>query len=133
MKFQFLIVSIFCSVAVFAQAGADSSQIFTEVEHEAAFPGGSKAWVQFLLAHIDADVPVRNKAKKGSYIVWIQFIVDTTGQVINIVPLTKNGKGMEEEVMRVIQLSPKWIPAWQNGRKVMAYRKQPFTFVVSKK
>jgi len=133
MKVQFLIIYLFLSASVFAQAGGDSTQIFTKVEHEAEFPGGSKAWVQFLLAHIDSDVAVKNKAKKGSYNVWIQFIVDTTGQVIEITPLTKVGKGMEEEVMRVIRLSPKWIPAWQDGRKVKAYRKQPFTFVVSKK
>jgi protein TonB len=40
---------------------------------------------------------------------------------------------MEEEVMRVIQKSPKWRPAMQNGKPVKAYRKQPITFVVNEK
>ena len=32
----------------------------------------------------------------------------------------------------VLKLSPKWIPAKQNGHLVRAYRKQPITFVVPK-
>ena len=33
------------------------------------------------------------------------------------------------EAIRVIKVSPNWIPALQNGRKVNAYRRQPITFV----
>jgi hypothetical protein len=37
---------------------------------------------------------------------------------------------MEEEVMRVIRLSPVWEPAQKDNQTVKAYRKQPITFVV---
>ena len=39
---------------------------------------------------------------------------------------------MEQECIRVMKLSPNWIPARQNGQVVKAYRKQPFTFVIVK-
>jgi protein TonB len=40
---------------------------------------------------------------------------------------------MEDEVIRVLKLSPRWKPASQNGRFVKAYRKQPVTFVIEEK
>ena len=46
--------------------------------------------------------------------------------------LTKLGYGMEEEVVRVIKLSDKWVPAMQNGRNVAAYKKQPISFIIEK-
>jgi len=39
---------------------------------------------------------------------------------------------MEEEVVRVLNKSPKWTPAIQFGRRVKAYRKQPVSFFVEK-
>jgi Secretion system C-terminal sorting domain/Gram-negative bacterial TonB protein C-terminal len=61
----------------------------------------------------------------------LQFIADKEGNVGNIRALTKHGFGMEQECIRVMKLSPKWNPAMQNGIPVKAYRKQPFTFVIT--
>ena len=49
----------------------------------------------------------------------------------NMRPLTNHGYGMEQECIRVMKLSPNWIPARQNGHIVAAYKKQPFTFVIA--
>lgn len=106
------------------------STIFTAVDKEAYFPGGEEAWKQFLIANLKADVPVRKKAPVGKYTVWIQFIVDTDGKVSDIKALTEWGYGMENEVMRLLRRSPKWIPAVLKGNPVKAYRKQPVTFMV---
>jgi hypothetical protein len=38
---------------------------------------------------------------------------------------------MEEEVIRFLSKGPNWIPAQQNGHKVVSYRKQPITFVIA--
>jgi antitoxin component YwqK of YwqJK toxin-antitoxin module len=99
-------------------------------EREAEFSGGSSAWTKFLNRNLNPNLPAKNGAPTGQYKIMIQFIVDKDGKVYDIKPLTKFGFGMEEEVMRIIKLSPKWIPAQQYGRKVKAYRKQPITFVL---
>jgi hypothetical protein len=102
-------------------------------EREAYFPGGEEAWKQFLADNVDHSTPVKkrkNQAPVGKYTVWVQFIVDKDGSIINIKALTAWGYGMEEEVMRVIAKSPKWVPAFQFGRHVKAFRKQPLTFTV---
>jgi hypothetical protein len=107
-------------------------KVFEKVESEAEFTrdGG---WGAFLSQHLNSNVPVKRKAPAGSYQVVIQFIVDKNGSVTQLTPITHFGYGMEEEVMRVIQKSPKWRPAMQNGKPVKAYRKQPITFVVNGK
>lgn len=110
--------------------GVDTT-IFTKVDMEATFPGGQAGWITFLENNLKADVPVRRKAPAGQYMVVVQFIVDKKGGLSDIRALTALGYGMEQEVVRVLRKSPKWLPAQMNGRPVKAYRKQPITFVVS--
>jgi hypothetical protein len=110
-------------------AGLDSI-IFSKVEIEASFPGGDKAWTKYLEKKLDPDVPVRKKAPAGIYTVWVQFIVNKNGKISAITPLTNHGYGMEQEVVRILRVSPAWTPAIQDGKKVNAYRKQPITFVI---
>ena len=75
-------------------------------------------------------MPVDNDAPAGSYTVIIQFVVDTDGSISDIKALTNHGYGLEQEAIRVIKKATKWEPAFQNGRHVKAYRKQPITFQV---
>ena len=82
--------------------------------------------------NLNPDVPVKKRAPEGTYTVIVQFVVNKEGDVTDIKPLTRFGFGMEEEVIRLLKNSPKWIPAIQFGRNVRAYRKQPVTFIVSK-
>jgi periplasmic protein TonB len=104
--------------------------VFSKVEIEAKFPGGDKAWRSFLENNLNAAVPVINGAPVGAYTVIIQFIVDKTGKISNIIPLTNHKYGMEDEVVRILKRAPRWEPAIQFGRVVKAYRKQPVTFVI---
>ncbi len=101
---------------------------FTKVEVDPVFPG---SWSNYLKKNLRASVPVDSGAKAGTYPVVVQFIVDKDGSISDIKALTIHGFGMEEEVMRIIKISPPWLPAGQNGHKVRAYKKQTVTFVVS--
>ena len=107
-----------------------SASVFEMVEVEAQFDGGDNGWRSFLMANLNPDVPVKNNAPAGKYMVVVQFIVNKDGTISDIKPLTNYGYGMEREVVRILKQSPKWQPAQQNGRYVNAYRKQPITFVV---
>ena len=105
-------------------------EIYEKVEVEAQFPGGPRAWENFLRRNLDANVPIDNNAPGGRYTVYIQFVVDKEGNVSDLKPITSHGFGMEQEAIRVLRKATKWTPANQNGRAVKAYRKQPITFVV---
>src|SRR5947207_1623138 len=111
--------------------GGDN-KIFEKVEVEASFPGGEAALDNFIENNLKESIPVDKNAVAGTYTIWLQFIVDKEGNISDIKPLTNHGYGMEDEAVRVMQLSPKWIPAKQNGYIVKAYRKQPITFHIKK-
>lgn len=105
------------------------SDSLLKLEKEAKFPGGPKAWQNFLRANLNANVPVDNAAPAGRYTVEVQFIVDKEGKASDFKALTKWGYGMEQEVIRVLKKSGDWEPATMLGGKlVKAYRKQPITF-----
>lgn len=111
----------------------DADKIFDRVEIEPAFPGGYEAWRNYLVKNMDETVADKQNAPRGTYTTIIMFIVDKNGAISNLKPLTHHGFGMEEEAMRVIRLSPSWIPASQNGHVVKAYRRLPITFVSKSK
>jgi protein TonB len=108
----------------------DEDKVFTKVENEAQFPGGTAAWVRYLQKNLNANTPVDNGARSGTYQVIVKFIVSKDGSISEVQPETKHGYGMEEEAIKIIKRGPKWTPALQNGRNVNAYRRQPITFVV---
>ena len=106
--------------------------VFEKVQIEASYPGGEKAWRNFLTTNLDPNVPVKNGCKPGTYTVIVQFIVGKDSSITDVRALTNHGFGIEEEAMRIIKKGARWIPARQNGYLVNAYRKQPITFVVAK-
>ena len=54
------------------QVTVDSS-IFQKVEFESEFPGGDAAWIRYLQNNLNANIPIKNKAKKGTYRVVINL------------------------------------------------------------
>jgi hypothetical protein len=104
--------------------------IFTKTEVEPKFNGD---WPAFLMKNLNAKIPAINKAPNGTYTVIVQFIVNVDGTLSDMKALTEHGHGMEDEVFRVLKVSPNWLPAVQNGKKVRVYHKQPITFVVTEK
>jgi TonB-dependent SusC/RagA subfamily outer membrane receptor len=108
----------------------DEDKIFEKSEVEASYPGGWTGWKNFLMKNLKGDVATEHGAPDGTYVVWLQFIVDKQGNVSDVRALTNLGYGMEEECLRLMKVSPKWIPAMQNGHVVKAYKKQSITFVI---
>ena len=58
----------------------------------------------------------------------IFFMVGSDGNISDIRLYRSVEYSLDEEAIRLIKQSPKWEPAFQNGRKVNAYRRQPITF-----
>lgn len=109
---------------------AGNTLFVINAETDPSFPGGENSWRRYLERNLDANVAFDNKAPKGSYTVWVEFLVSKEGRISDIKTLTSHGFGMEQEVVKLIKNGPVWSPAIQNGHKVNAYKKQPVTFVV---
>jgi hypothetical protein len=139
-KFFVIIVLAFACSTIHAQTDSsrlirnaqDSGHIntFLTVDRDAFFPGGNTAWKDFLVANINNDVAKKaaNGSKHFQQRVVITFIVEKDGTLSNIKVMNEVHPALRDEALRVIRLSPSWVPAEQNGRKVKAYRQQPLTF-----
>lgn len=103
---------------------------YKDNEIEAKFPGGTIAWSNFLNKHLKTNIAEKNKAPKGKYTVFVNFTINKKGKPYNIYCETKNGFGMEEEVIRVIKISPDWKAATFDNKPINAKRRQPIIFVV---
>ncbi len=118
-------------VSVIKADAEDPDHIFIKVEKEAEYPGGTTAWSNFLRKNLHPEIAAENGAEAGRYVVEIQFVVSADGTLSNIKPQTNIGFGLEDEAVRIIRKTQRWIPALQNGRYVNAYRKQTVVFVVA--
>jgi bla regulator protein blaR1 len=104
-------------------------KIYSKVEVEADYPGGYKAWADYLLKTFHYPDEAINKEIKGNVVV--QFIVDKDGNVGDVKAISGPKKGgLREEAVRVIKNSGKWIPAKESGHNVKAYKKQPINFML---
>lgn len=122
-----------CFLLVFSVTGRtqtradDSDRYFTKVEVEAQYPGGDKAWEQFLNKHLRYPDDAVNNEISGTIIV--QFIVmrDSTIKDVQAIKGTEKG-GLREEAVKTVSESGKWVPAQQNGHQVNSYKKVPIKF-----
>lgn len=104
---------------------------FTVVQIPAEFPGGNIGWLKFLHRNVNTNIPLDKGCPPGQYKVNLVFTVSEDGEINNIKALNDPGYGTKEEALRVMQKSPKWISAVQNGHKVSSVEKREITFQVT--
>ncbi|MCD2424932.1 energy transducer TonB [Niabella pedocola] len=102
--------------------------IFAVAEKDPVYRLGYDSWIQYLAKNLDTGLPFRKGAPQKNYRVVIQFIVEKDGSITDIKPLTEEGYGMEEEAIRVITASGRWMPAQQNKVIVRCFKKEIFVF-----
>ncbi|MEO8764412.1 MAG: energy transducer TonB [Ginsengibacter sp.] len=101
---------------------------FIPVEIEASFPGGDAEWSKYVGEAVRASIDEFTEADYGTC--TIKFIVDTTGKVSQVEATTMKGTKLAEIAIHAIRKGPAWIPAQQNGARVIAYRYQPVTVAI---
>ena len=100
--------------------------VFQHVEIESEFPGGQKGWAAYLNSNLEYPKKAVRKRIQGTVV--IQFIVEKDGKVSNVEVAQSVDPLLDNEALRLIQQSPNWKPAVQDGKKVRSYKKQPIVF-----
>ena len=100
----------------------------TEIESD--FPGQQAGWIKYLTNHLVYPERAQKLQKEGSVV--IQFIVDTEGHIMNPQIVQSVEFSLDTEALRMINESPAWSPALQDGKKVKSYKKQPITYRLSR-
>lgn len=105
---------------------ADQIHQFAEVMPE--FNGGMDALFKFIQSNL--NYPDYEKKNNISGNVYVRFVVEKDGSITQpeILRSVKDSKNMDKEVLRVISIMPKWIPAKHQEREVRAYMTLPFRF-----
>jgi len=86
---------------------------FVSIEKQPEFPGGLKAFYQYLGANI--KYPKESAKNKIQGRVFLSFIVEKDGELSNIKIIRGVSADINEEAIRVISNSPKWNPGIQFG------------------
>ncbi|MES2809666.1 MAG: TonB family protein [Bacteroidota bacterium] len=107
-------------------ANADDNVVFSQVEGQPSFPGGLAAFGKFLGDHIKYPKADRDAGRQGKVIVT--FITERDGTLSEIKAVRGPSQAMMDETIRVLQLSPKWQPGYQNGYPVRVFYTVPIAF-----
>jgi protein TonB len=106
----------------------DSKIITTAVTMLPSFPGGAQAFFRFISHNLKYPGKARDNNTQGS--VTISFVVEKDGTISDVKVETGLGDGCDEEALRIIKLSPRWIPGKQNGRAVRVTYSVPVKFTL---
>ena len=99
----------------------ESDKIFYTVQIEAKFKGD---WSSYVKKEIEKHIDELTEAGESGTCL-VRFIVSKDGSVSDAEALTMKGSKLAEVAVNAIRKGPKWIPAFQNGQQVNAYRTQP--------
>ena len=105
------------------------AQVFHSVEQMPQFPGGEAALMKYLQSHINYPPMAVENGVQGRVVV--QFVVDKTGKVGEVVVVRNVDKDLDKEAVRIIKTLPKFIPGRQNGQAVSVWYTLPVTFKLS--
>ncbi len=116
------------TVVVGKPAEASSEEVFSAVEVNPEFPGGSGEMFRYIGDNIKYPAPARRASVSGK--VFLKFIVEKDGSVGGIQVLKGIGFGCDEEAVRVVASMPKWKPGVQNGKPVRVHYNIPIQFEI---
>jgi len=84
------------------------------IEIDASFPGGPKAWQNFLVKNLRYPASAKNAGIQG--FVKLKFVVKATGDIEDIVMVSSPHVDLTKEAIRVLNKSPRWVPARRNNQ-----------------
>ena len=106
-----------------------SGVVFASVEQVPEFPGGPNGLGSYLMKTIRYPKEEREKGIQGRVIAT--FVVEPDGSLSDIKILRGVSKGLDDESLRVLSLSPKWKPGYQNQRPVRVQYSIPISFTLA--
>ena len=101
-------------------------EVFDIVESMPEFKGGISEFYKFVGENLKYPSQARRIGVQGK--VFVHFIVDRDGGLSDIKIARGIGAGCDEEVLRILAMSPKWIPGKQRGNPVRVRMMMPITF-----
>lgn len=99
---------------------------FMPLEVQPMFPGGMQKFYAYLSKAIRYPAAAQEIGLQGK--VFVSFIIEKDGTLTDIRVEKKLGSGTDEEAIRVLKGSPRWIPGIQNAKPVRVKYNIPISF-----
>jgi TonB family protein len=107
------------------------TRTYTEIEKNPQFKGGLPALGEFLAKNI--KYPAQASRNNISGKVYLTFVVCEDGSLCDYEIMKGIGNGCDEEALRVVkEMSGKWEPGLQYGKKVRVRYNLPITFTLGR-
>jgi len=111
---------------ILEEGGIGDDFIFVHVDEEPEFPGGMEALQKFIEDNMQYP---RIAAENNIYgKVYVTFVIDTDGTVLNPRLLRNIGGGCGAEAIRIVKMMPQWKPGMQKGKPVRVPYNLPVLF-----
>ena len=108
------------------EAAPEPEKVFTVVEQQPEFPGGTAEMYKYLGKNIKYPSAASRANVSGR--VFMSFVVNVDGSIQDVAVLKGLGFGCDEEAIRVVKAMPKWKPGKQSGRAVRVKYNLPINF-----
>ena len=117
MKKLFLIVLLaFVSVNAYSQSDDADNDVYNMVDQSAKFQDGYNSIIKFVQENIKFPAEAKENNVHGRLMVSV--VVEKDGSLSNITVKKGLGYGLDEEIVRIIKMMPKWQPAQHKGKTV---------------
>jgi len=124
-----LIIAVLFAGLQISNAQTDSiaeDEVYVVVEKMPEFPGGNMALRNFIAKNV--EYPETARKNDIEMTIYVKFIVDKTGKVINPSIARGGNDELEAESLRVINLLPDFKPGTQSGKAVNVEYTLPISF-----
>jgi len=106
-----------------------AEEVFIIVEDMPTFQGGDqnafRTWIQQNLRYPEI---AQENGISGK--VYVQFAVNSKGEVVDVKVVRGVDPALDKEAIRVVSSSPKWVPSKQRGKPVKVQFTFPIVFVL---
>jgi periplasmic protein TonB len=98
------------------------------VDEMPEFPGGMEALLRYIAKAVDYPMVAQENGIQGK--VYINFVVNTNGQVSDATVVRGVDPSLDKEALRVVNSMPLWQPGRQSGKAVRVAYHVPISFVL---
>ncbi len=93
------------------------------------------AWGKYVMEQVDQRISKKEKIHHGVYAVQVNFVVDTLGKIVNVLPLEvpKDCKSCTSEIIEILTTSPNWEPAMKNNNYIPFLTRRSIYFEIANK
>jgi TonB family protein len=113
-------------VSVQAAPTKPADQVFVVVEEMPEFPGGEQALRDFIAKEVKYPEDAKKAGIQGK--VYVTFVVDKTGKVLDAKIARSASPSLDKEALRVTESLPAWKPGKQRGENVAVSYTIPIQF-----